>query len=76
MAEVSGSCRRFCSRWADADSRRMTDGFRIRLAAVDLEGSNGLEVEITVCCTELGRVTGNGGGRGGSAGCAMAEELK
>ena len=64
MAAVSGSCKYFCSCWADADSRIMTDGFHICLETVDLEGIclKCLEVESTVCCTEVGRVTGSGGG--------------
>ena len=38
MAAVSGSRRRFSICWAEADSRRAADGFRVRLTAVDLEG--------------------------------------
>ena len=58
MAAVSGSCKHFCSCWADADSRIMTDGFHICLETVDLEGIclKCLEVESTVCCTEAGRL--------------------
>ena len=49
MAAVSGSCKHFCSCWARADSRIMTDGFHIYLATVDLEGIclKCLEVEST-----------------------------
>ena len=66
MAAVSGSCRRFCVRWVNADSRRAADGFRIRLAA-DLEGPGS---EFAVRFAEVGQVTrgGPGGRRGGSMG--------
>ena len=60
MAAVSGSYRR----WADADWRRLKDDFRIRFAAIDLEGirlKGGLEVESTVRCTEGELVTGGRG---------------
>ncbi len=66
MAAVSGSRRRFCIFSEDTESRRAADGFRVRLE----DSGSGLAVG----CTNAGRVTGYGEGRG-SAKRAAVEEL-
>ena len=50
IAAVLRSCRRFCMRWVNADSRRAADGFRIYLATIDLKGS---ESEFAVHFAEM-----------------------